>query len=199
MRACRYAALFAALFVAAARADDDVEVYDEEELSGNATEPDAWTDLGGMIDGVKQQIFKGVNSGAKPQTAREAWDAFSSAVDWKENWIRGLLAWHGVMWATFFLTRKNFSAQCGLFFGVAAIVAAAEPLNGLAKKHWQRFSGQDYFDEHGIFTCIVLCAPLLALSFAMMINFVFMASFLLVDVKRRELKDHLKEQAKKTQ
>lgn len=37
--------------------------------------------------------------------------AFSSAVDWEERWIQGVLAFHVALFVFFLLTRKHFGAQ----------------------------------------------------------------------------------------
>lgn len=151
--------------------------------------------LGSIIDDIKSQVF-GAQKGAAPQSFSENVMAFYSAVDWSERWIQAILVWHGMCWLTFLVFRRNANVQTGLFFGVAFCVAAAERLNTLGRTHWERFATQDYFDEHGVFAGAIFCAPLLALSLAMLVNFVVIAANLLVDVKRRELKDHRDAEAK---
>ena len=174
-------ALAALLLIAAAKADD----VDNE----NAT---AASSLNDVVEGLKDQIFADHVKGA-PQTFREECAAFIAAVDWRETWIRCLLLWHLSLWLLFVFTRKNFPVQCGLFFGIAACVALAETLNGLCAKRWEKFATQNYFDERGVFAGIMLCAPLLALAFAMLLNFLVMASSMLVTVKRAEFRGKARE------
>ena len=178
-------ALAALLLIAAAKADDKADDVDNE----NAT---AASSLNDVVEGLKDQIFADHVKGA-PQTFREECAAFIAAVDWRETWIRCLLLWHLSLWLLFVFTRKNFPVQCGLFFGIAACVALAETLNGLCAKRWEKFATQNYFDERGVFAGIMLCAPLLALAFAMLLNFLVMASSMLVTVKRAEFRGKARE------
>ena len=113
-------------------------------------------------------------------------------MDWRETWIRCLLLWHLSLWLLFIFTRKNFPAVQAVF-GIAACVALAETLNGLCAKRWEKFATQNYFDERGVFAGIMLCAPLLALAFAMLLNFLVMASSMLVTVKRAEFRGKARE------
>ena len=72
-------------------------------------------------------------------------------------------------------------------------MALAETLNGLCAKRWEKFATQNYFDERGVPAGIMLCAPLLALAFAMLLNFLVMASSMLVTVKRAEFRGKARE------
>lgn len=51
-----------------------------------------------------------------------------------------------------------------------AVVYFGETLNHLAAQHWQKFAGQNYFDEHGIFYSIVVSAPLLLIVFVILVS-----------------------------
>ena len=51
-----------------------------------------------------------------------------------------------------------------------AVVYNAERLNGLAARHWRKFSKQNYFDSQGIFTSALLSGPLLLIMFAMLVS-----------------------------
>ena len=107
---------------------------------------------------------------------------------WSEPWLRCVIGFHCVLWVLAVCTRRRVNAQCGIFFVVAAAVAAAERLNALGARRWSSFATQDYFDEHGVFAACVWCAPLLALAFLQLFNFLYLASNLLVDVKRNEIR-----------
>ena len=115
-----------------------------------------------------------------------------AAVDWREAWIRCLLLWHLSLWLLFVFTRKNFPVQCGLFFGIAACVALAETLNGCAPSAGKN-SPQNYFDERGVFAGSCSCAAVARLAFAMLPNFLVMASSMLVTVKRAEFRGKARE------
>ena len=157
----------------------------------NATsgEVDDMESLGSIIDGIKSEVLKGAKVG--PETFLENVAAFRAAVDWSERWIQGVLAWHASLWVVFLVFRKVYEVQVGLFFGVTVAVGLAERLNALGAAHWEKFATQNYFDDHSIFAGALFCAPMLALSLCMLLNFLHLAAHMLVDVKRREFKDHL--------
>ena len=52
----------------------------------------------------------------------------------------------------------------------AAIVFMAERLNGLGAKHWQRFSGQDYFDPRGVFFTTLVSGPLVLMMLIVLVS-----------------------------
>lgn len=193
MRGRAVVVALALVCAAVARAEEDVLEAVEAEDGGD----DDVGSLGDFIEGISASVLAGAaaNSTGAPEGLRENALAFYHAVDWRERWIQGLLAAHAATWTVFFVFRRSVEVQTGLFFGVCACVAAAERLNALGRAHWRRFATQNYFDERGVFAATVLCAPLLALSFCMLLNFVSLAAALLVDVKRRELKKHRADRA----
>lgn len=123
--------------------------------------------------------------------------AFAAAVDWHERWIQALLAFHALLWLTTILTRKRFGPQTFVFFLVTALVCSSETLNTYAHLNWRAFSKQDYFDSHGFFISVMFSGPLLLVAMFQMVNFLSTAAYLLVDVKREELK-HSREASIKT-
>ena len=167
------------LIAAVARADDGTEEGDSMSIND-------------VVDGLKGQIFADHKKGA-PETFREECAAFVAAVDWREPWIRCLMGFHASMWLAFVVMRRSFPVQCCLFFGLAAIVGLAERLNALCATHWAKFSTQNYFDDRGVFAGLMLCAPLLALAFAMLINFLTLATTMMVTVKRAEFRGKARE------
>ena len=46
----------------------------------------------------------------------------------------------------------------------------AERLNGLGSKHWQRFSGQDYFDPRGVFFTTLVSGPLVLIMLIVLVS-----------------------------
>lgn len=153
------------------------------------------TSFGDMLEGIETDILDLAKQSAHaPETFRDHLEAFSAAVNWREPWIRGLLFGHAVLWVLFLTTRSRTNTQIALFLFAAALVAVAEPLNTFCRKRWRSFATQNYFDEAGVFAGVLYCAPLLALLLVMMFNFLFQSANLLVDVKRRELKNHLQAQ-----
>ena len=51
-----------------------------------------------------------------------------------------------------------------------ALIYGAERLNALAHAHWRVFSGQDYFDDRGVFASALLSAPLLLIMFVVLVR-----------------------------
>eukprot|EP00615_Pteridomonas_danica_P009396 CAMPEP_0114351094 /NCGR_PEP_ID=MMETSP0101-20121206/16905_1 /TAXON_ID=38822 ORGANISM="Pteridomonas danica, Strain PT" /NCGR_SAMPLE_ID=MMETSP0101 /ASSEMBLY_ACC=CAM_ASM_000211 /LENGTH=191 /DNA_ID=CAMNT_0001490757 /DNA_START=1 /DNA_END=572 /DNA_ORIENTATION=- len=154
-------------------------IFDENDTSG----------MGDVLNTLHEQVYQmAKDSGNAPKNFREDVEAFVAAVDWSEKWIQALLITHVLLWIVTIITRKNFTWQCCTFFFVCIVVWSAETLNTLAHNNWTTFSKQDYFDTHGFFTSVMLAGPMLLLSMYQMVNFLITASYLLVDVKREELK-----------
>lgn len=63
-------------------------------------------------------------------------------------------------------------AQSDGYCLTVALVYGAERLNALGGRHWQRFAGQNYFDEGGIFVSAVLSAPLVFTMFVVLVRFI---------------------------
>lgn len=59
---------------------------------------------------------------------------------------------------------------CTLTLRAAAVVFLAERLNGLGAKHWQRFSGQDYFDPRGVFFTTLVSGPLVLIMLIVLVS-----------------------------
>lgn len=125
-------------------------------------------------------------------SVKDSFDAFRSAIKWSEPFIMGLITFHIViLFTTLFVTTR----RCGivprmlLLFFVAVMVRSAEMLNRYGANNWETFATQNYFDEKGIFISIMMSAPLLMVSFIMLISYLREASGLLVQVKRQQLKE----------
>lgn len=138
-----------------------------------------------MVLGVQKEIMSTMQG---PSTLLENLEAFATAVDWRETWIRGLVGGHVALWLVFGLTRRRHNCQVALFMVIVALVASAERLNTYGREHWEEFATQNYFDERGVFAAVLFCAPLLALSLVMMVNFIIVAANLLIDLKRKQIK-----------
>ena len=52
----------------------------------------------------------------------------------------------------------------------ASVVFMAERLNGLGAEHWQRFSGQDYFDPRGVFFTTLVSGPLVLIMLIVLVS-----------------------------
>ena len=71
---------------------------------------------------------------------------------------------------------------------IGMIVRSGEKMNAYGSKNWEIFATQNYFDKNGVFFTIMVSFPLLIIVFGMLISYLREASTLLVEVKRRELK-----------
>lgn len=113
---------------------------------------------------------------------------FYHAVDWSEPWLRGLAAFHVLVWIVAVAFRRWDNVQMLLLVGILGVVYSAETLNRLAGEQWQQFAGQNYFDKHGVFISVLFSAPLLACAMFVLLNALRSASRLLIQVKRKELR-----------
>lgn len=75
----------------------------------------------------------------------------------------------------------------GIFTIICLIVFFCERINNLCSEKWNEFATQNYFDEHGIFMGVIVCAPLLTMGFLQLINLLILASRALIKAKRMKL------------
>mmetsp|Transcript_13567 Transcript_13567/g.15763 ORF Transcript_13567/g.15763 Transcript_13567/m.15763 type:complete len:91 (+) Transcript_13567:265-537(+) len=87
--------------------------------------------------------------------------------------------------------------QIALLFFFGALVYMSELINAYCAVHWKKFSSQNYFDKHGVFTGLFWAAPLLILMMFQMLNALYQSSNMLVEVKVAELKEKRKQKKKK--
>lgn len=143
------------------------------------------------LQDIANDVTKNIVAGQiQPQTPREHFDAFRSAITWSEKFIVGLICFHLVVFLLcFFVSRKDkgVAPRVGLLVFIGVLVRSAEWLNSLGNEHWESFATQNYFDNRGVFVGIMLCAPLLLDSLMMLLFFMREAATLLVQVKRNEI------------
>jgi transmembrane protein 18 len=143
-----------------------------------------------------------MNCKAQPQTPLESFYAFRSAITWTEPFILCIIAFHIVMFLiTIYVSRynQNLTPRLLVLVCIAFIVRTSEYTNDYARRHWQSFSTQNYFDHHGLFMSIMICGPLLINSFIMLCFFLKEASQLLILVKKVQLQKQKQKQSKGTQ
>mmetsp|Transcript_5645 Transcript_5645/g.22192 ORF Transcript_5645/g.22192 Transcript_5645/m.22192 type:complete len:193 (+) Transcript_5645:34-612(+) len=162
----------------------------EEALEAHA---EAFQDAFAGVSETIENLIR--NNTVAPQTFAEHVEAFLTAIDFEEPFIRALLSVHIVLLVTLWLLRKSHTAQTALFIVICVLIGSAEQLNRWASKNWRQFATQNYFDEHGVFAGVMFCGPLLCLGFAQLIGFLSTASTLLIKVKRAELRRQRREQA----
>lgn len=174
-------------------------------MSGHAANNEAPpADDDGFLASVHQQVLNSL--GKDPRTAggyETFYDAvmgFVSAVDWeRDTWIAGILMAELFVLILVLFTRRIWSAQLFIFFFNAFVIFSCERINTYAQGHWREFSTQDYFDNNGVFVGVIVCAPILFTMAVQMLMSLYDTSHLLVDVKRKELKEHLKKKHKESQ
>mmetsp|Transcript_20524 Transcript_20524/g.61782 ORF Transcript_20524/g.61782 Transcript_20524/m.61782 type:complete len:170 (+) Transcript_20524:523-1032(+) len=131
----------------------------------------------------------------------DALKGFAAAVDWTERWIMYLLAFEVFLLTTAVIKRNNQAVTASIFVLIVAIVSNLERLNGFGSRHWKKFAGQNYFDEHGVFMGAMLGAPLLLIMFIILITYLLQLASLLVKMKRSQLRAEARSRAnsKKTE
>jgi hypothetical protein len=171
-----------------------MEEEEYADLGFNGTEEgDEEYTFGDYMAGVEDEVKEMIKNKSKgPETFSEELMAFYHAVDWSERWIQIMLISHLVLFIITVLTRRNVNIQTVIFLLICASVGLAERMNGWCAAHWQEFSKQNYFDERGVFTGTLFCAPLLLIAFFQLISILILTSNTLIKAKRMELRQKLK-------
>ncbi|KAG0328795.1 hypothetical protein BGZ99_004459 [Dissophora globulifera] len=124
---------------------------------------------------------------------KSASTGFISSIDWQQNWIQMILAMHFIIFVIIILVRNRPSALTGMLFCTTAL---SEPLNGIASRHWQRFSDDNYFDQHGVFASLVWAAPLLGNAILAVMLLLRATVQMLVKVKKAQLQESKRKKQK---
>ncbi|ESQ33353.1 hypothetical protein EUTSA_v10008956mg [Eutrema salsugineum] len=139
-----------------------------------------------LMADLVQKLSGELRTGLQP--AYENFLGFFHAIDWKEPWIMGLMAFHALLLMVTLLSRRHLNFHMFLFLMALAGVYFAETLNRLLRKNWKRFSTQNYFDPHGVFLSVLWSGPLLVIAMIILINTLFSLCYLIVKWKRAELR-----------
>jgi hypothetical protein len=145
------------------------------------------------------QLLEQTNSTVLSDAARDLRNdlmGFVHAIDWSEQWLMGLAAFHALMWLVAIASRRSHDAQMVLLVVILGLVYCAERVNTLAGAHWQSFATQNYFDRRGVFVSVMYSAPLLCLALLVLLNALRAAGALLIQVKRKELRVKAKAKSK---
>ncbi|KAK1258470.1 hypothetical protein QJS04_geneDACA011501 [Acorus gramineus] len=113
---------------------------------------------------------------------------FFHVIDWTETWLICLMLFHATLLLITFISRKNVNFQSFLALMAFTGVYMAETINTFLAKNWQSFSGQNYFDPHGLFFSTLWSGPLLLISIVIVVNALFSLCHLIVKWKRAELR-----------
>ncbi|GKV09030.1 hypothetical protein SLEP1_g20590 [Rubroshorea leprosula] len=133
-----------------------------------------------------QKLSSELRSSLRP--AYDNFMGFFHAIDWKELWLMGLLAFHFVLLIITLLSRKNTNFQMCLFLLSLAGVYLAERLNKVLSNNWKRFATQNYFDPSGLFLSVLWSGPLLVIAIIILVNTLFNLCYMIVRWKRAELR-----------
>lgn len=143
--------------------------------------------LNGIADGVLGDIMR---NQATPTTIWEHMQAFKAAINWSEYFIIGILSFHIAMAFLTFIILKHgeMKSRLSILVIISILVQCAQTFNTWASTNWETFATQNYFDESGVFVTLVWSAPLLLITFVMLIAYLREAGQLLIQVKTKELK-----------
>ncbi|XP_031247172.1 transmembrane protein 18 [Pistacia vera] len=133
-----------------------------------------------------QKLSAELRSGLQP--AYENFMGFFHAINWKEPWLMGLMAFHVLLLIAVIFSRKNVNFQMCLFLMALAGVYFAEYLNRILDKNWRSFATQNYFDPHGVFLSVLWSGPLLVIAIIILVNTLFSLCYLIVRWKKAELR-----------
>ena len=154
-----------------------------------------------QFEGMVQESYKA------PANMKEAFAAFTSAIDWSERWIQALGCFHVLNFLFFIFMRNDVDVQSIQFLVICALVLVSEPLNSYAANlceyngsipNEKCFATQNYFDKQGTFLSAIFSAPLLIVGFCQLINFLKLAGTALIASKKMELKRLRQAEVKKT-
>ncbi|KDO83943.1 hypothetical protein CISIN_1g031229mg [Citrus sinensis] len=139
-----------------------------------------------QVADLVQKLSAELRTGLRP--AFDNFIGFFHAIDWKEPWLMGLMAFHFVLLVVAISSRKNLNFQMYLFLLALAGVYFAENLNRVLGSNWKRFATQNYFDSHGIFLSALWSGPLLFIAIIILVNTLFSLCSLIVRWKKAELR-----------
>jgi len=164
---------------------DDLDGILSDELKEEYMNMDS--PLNGIADGVLGDIMR---NQATPTTIWEHMQAFKAAINWSEYFIISILSFHIAMAFLTFIILKHgeMKSRLSILVIISILVQCTQTFNTWASSNWEKFATQNYFDESGVFVTLVWSAPLLLITFVMLIAYLREASQLLIQVKTKELK-----------
>ena len=157
---------------------------------------DDYNPLDGIAENIRQDIF-GQQIG--PQNFREHFEAFVSAINWKEPFVQLILAFHAIMILLAFIAckKQNTNMKFVLFSLIGGVIYFAENLNLYGAQHWDELGiTQNYFDSSGAFMASVVCTPLMLIFTGMMFHLFAEVKDLMVQLKVMKIKQQQRKQKK---
>ena len=124
------------------------------------------------MSGIEEQMKALMRDTSRaPKDMYEHATAFASAIDWKENIIRGLIAFHAIFWLLLLVFRKNVEVQVVAFFVISLLVFLSERINTFCAANWQAIASQNYFDTSGVFAGMMFSGPLLIMLLFQLVSY----------------------------
>ncbi|ORZ10581.1 transmembrane protein 18-domain-containing protein [Lobosporangium transversale] len=117
---------------------------------------------------------------------------FVSSIEWQQTWILLILTLHLCIFVTIILLRNKPNALAATLLCTIVFAALSEPLNRIGNRHWQVFSDDNYFDEHGVFTSLVWAGPHISNAFLAVIFLLKATATMLIKVKKAQLQSQYK-------
>ena len=105
----------------------------------------------------------------RPKGLWENAEAFWTAVDFTEPAIAGVLVGHAVLLLLAFRVRESSWGHTLLFAYLISSCFLLTSLNDYLRTHWASFFAQNYFDESGLFLCLLVGFPYLLLCFFLLV------------------------------
>ncbi len=122
---------------------------------------------------------------------------FVSSVDWSQRWLHVLGVYLAILLLAVLVTRRHAAWQLCLM-GLCLLQAAlCQPLNSLARAHWQSFASANYFGDSGFFVSIMFGLPHLLIAVVALTNLIVVTAQLAATVKRMQFQRERELKSKK--
>ncbi|CAO3582629.1 unnamed protein product [Absidia cylindrospora] len=147
-----------------------------------------------IVDSVLNAIQQQLSSSPKPtsffQQHADHTMQFFQAIDWTQNWLRGLIGFHIICFILVIFLRHRHTALSCYFFIMLGLALLTQPLNQAGSTYWEHFAAANYFDESGLFIVSLYAFPLIFNGFFSLM-FILKASFgLMIEMKRRQVQNN---------
>jgi hypothetical protein len=97
----------------------------------------------------------------KPDGLLENIEAFFTAVDVHEGFVRSLIGFHVLVFILIIFTRHRYNVHLGIFAFLLVICYYLEKFNLYLAENWKSYTNQNYFDKSGLFLCVMVGFPAL--------------------------------------
>ncbi|SAM02617.1 hypothetical protein [Absidia glauca] len=127
-----------------------------------------------VVDNVLDAIHHQLSSFQKPTSFLHEHAhhtlQFFQAIDWTQNWLRGLVGFHMCCFVLVILLRHRHTALSWYFFVMLGLALLTQPLNQAGATYWEHFAAANYFDESGLFIVSLYAFPLIFNGFFSLVS-----------------------------